>query len=49
LFTSLDDIDKVTVDDVQRVARQYLTPDNRTIALIYKPAEGSAKSQGSAK
>jgi predicted Zn-dependent peptidase len=43
LFTSIDDIDKVTADDVQRVARQYLTPDNRTIALTYRPADGSAK------
>jgi predicted Zn-dependent peptidase len=50
LFTSLDDIDKVTADDVQRVARQYLTPDNRTIALTYSPAtEGSAKEAGAAK
>ena len=43
LFTSIDDIDKVTADDVQRVARQYLTPDNRTIALTYPPAAGGAK------
>ena len=38
LFTSIDDIDKVTADDVQRVARDYLTPENRTIALTYPPA-----------
>ena len=44
LFTTIDDIDKVTAADVQRVAREYLTPDNRTIALTYKPAaEGAAK------
>jgi predicted Zn-dependent peptidase len=43
LFTSLDDIDKVTADDVQRVARQYLTPENRTIALSYSSATGGAK------
>jgi predicted Zn-dependent peptidase len=54
LFTSLDDIDKVTADDVQRVARQYLTPDNRTIALTYPPSadsarEGSAKNEGAAR
>ena len=35
LFTSIDDIDKVTADDVQRVAKQYFTPQNRTIGLIY--------------
>jgi len=43
LFTAIDDIDKVTADDVQRVARQYLTPDNRTVALTYRPAEGATK------
>ncbi len=42
LFTSLDDIDKVTADDVQRVARQYLVPENRTIALTYPPAATAA-------
>jgi len=47
LFTSIDDIDKVTAADVQRVARQYLTPDNRTIALTYAPA--SAPAGGGAK
>ncbi len=43
LFTSLDDIDKVTAADVQRVAREYLTPDNRTIATTYRAPEGGAK------
>ena len=45
LFTSIDDIEKVTPDDVQRVAKQYFTPQNRTIALTYQPvpAEGGAK------
>ena len=43
LFTSIDDIDKVTADDVQRVARKYLVPENRTVALTYNPAEGAAK------
>jgi len=32
LFTSLDDLDKVTADDVQRVARQYLVTASRTVA-----------------
>jgi predicted Zn-dependent peptidase len=41
IFTSLDEIDKVTVDDVQRVARQYFTPENRTVALTLQPAEGT--------
>ena len=39
LFTSLDEIDKVTADDVQRVAKKYFTPENRTVAVTYQPAE----------
>jgi len=38
LFTSLDDIDKVTVDDVQRVARKYFIPNARTEAFNFQPA-----------
>ena len=38
LFTSIDDIDKVTADDVQRVAKQYFTNQNRTIGYTYQPA-----------
>jgi len=32
LFTGLDDIDKVTAADVQRVAREYFIPETRTVA-----------------
>jgi predicted Zn-dependent peptidase len=32
LFTDLDDLDKVTADDVQRVARQYFATPSRTVA-----------------
>jgi predicted Zn-dependent peptidase len=42
LFTSIDDIDKVSADDVQRVAKQYFTPINRTIGTTYQPAEATA-------
>jgi len=45
LFTSIDDIDKVTVDDVQRVARQYLTTENRTVAVTFQPPEPSSGQQ----
>jgi predicted Zn-dependent peptidase len=34
LFTSLDDYNKVTPEDVQRVARQYFTADTRTVAYL---------------
>lgn len=40
LFTSIEDIDKVTAEDVQRVAKQYFTPQNRTVALTVQPAAG---------
>jgi predicted Zn-dependent peptidase len=36
LFTAIEDIDKVTAEDVQRVARQYFTKENRTTALTYQ-------------
>lgn len=42
LFTGLDDIDKVTAEDVQRAAKQYFTPENRTVAVTFQ-AEGDAK------
>ena len=37
MFTKLDLIDKVTAEDIQRVAKQYLTKTNCTIAEIVKP------------
>jgi predicted Zn-dependent peptidase len=45
LFTSIEDIDKVTADDVQRVAKQYFTSENRTVAATVQPAaaEGDSK------
>ncbi len=41
LFTSLDEIDKVTAEDVQRVARQYFTSENRTVAVTFQPEGGA--------
>jgi predicted Zn-dependent peptidase len=38
MFTGIDEIDKVTADDVQRVARQYLVPETRTVAFTIQPA-----------
>ena len=33
-FTATDRFRAVTVDDVRRVAREYLTPENRTVAIL---------------
>jgi predicted Zn-dependent peptidase len=46
LFTTLDDYAKVTADDVQRVARQYLAVKSRTLAYTtppFRPAQPAAK------
>lgn len=43
LFTQLDDYNKVTSDDVLRVAKTYLVENNRTIAYTYAPAQGETK------
>jgi len=37
LFTGIDEINKVTAEDVQRVARQYFVPEARTVALTVQP------------
>lgn len=34
LFKQLDDIDKVTAEDIQRVAEQYFTTKNQTVGII---------------
>ncbi len=48
LFTSLDDIEKVTAEDVQRVARKYFVPESRTTSYIYQPQEpaGAKRAEG---
>jgi predicted Zn-dependent peptidase len=38
LFTAIDDVNKVTADDVQRVAREYFVPQARTVAYTVQPA-----------
>jgi predicted Zn-dependent peptidase len=40
MFTGLNDIDKVTADDVQRVARKYFVPEGRTVAYTVARGEG---------
>lgn len=44
LFTSLDEIEKVTAEDVQRVARLYLSEKSRTVVYTQQPGKsGEAK------
>ncbi len=45
MFTGLEDIDRVTADDVERVARKYFVPESRTVAYIAAPAAGEAKGE----
>jgi predicted Zn-dependent peptidase len=40
MFTQLAEYDKVTADDVMRVAKKYLVPDTRTVARLI-PSEGA--------
>ncbi len=43
VFTNLEDLQEVTVDDLQRVANKYLIEKNRTVgAIVNEPAEDSA-------
>ena len=49
LFTSLDDLNKVTSDDVRRVANQYFTVESRTVAHTYAPREAERKQSGGSK
>jgi predicted Zn-dependent peptidase len=42
MFKGLDEIEKVTAGDVQRVARQYFVPDHRTV-IYSEPLKGAAK------
>jgi predicted Zn-dependent peptidase len=38
LFTSLDDLDKVTAADVERVAQKYFVTSSETVAYTTAPA-----------
>lgn len=39
LFTSLDDLDHVTADEVQRVAQECFVPQKRTVAYLVPPPQ----------
>lgn len=43
MFTAIDDVEKVTADDVQRVVSTYFTDENKTVA--YTVAPKAAKEQ----
>jgi predicted Zn-dependent peptidase len=43
LFTELEEYNKVTADDVLRVAKKYLIESTRTVAYTQAPTEGGAK------
>jgi predicted Zn-dependent peptidase len=43
LFTELEEYNKITADDVQRVAKTYLVDTTKTVAYTYAPAQGGGK------
>jgi len=43
LFKQIDDLDKVTADDVQAAARKYLIAKNRTVGSTVQPAAQAKK------
>jgi predicted Zn-dependent peptidase len=53
LFTELDEYNKVTAEDVQRVAQKYLVEQTRTVAYTFAPPQGpgekGAPAEGGAK
>jgi predicted Zn-dependent peptidase len=49
LFTELDEYNKVTAEDVQRVAQKYLVEQTRTVAYTFTPPQPDAPAQGGAK
>jgi predicted Zn-dependent peptidase len=46
LFRGIEEVEKITADDVQRVARQYLVPQRRTVAYTVAPAKADGKGEG---
>jgi predicted Zn-dependent peptidase len=45
LFSSIDEIDKITADDVQRVAKKYLVPETRTVVYTVAPKGENPKGE----
>jgi predicted Zn-dependent peptidase len=48
LFRAVDRIDRVTVEDIQRVAREAFRPTNRTVSMIANETAVAANAQGGA-
>jgi zinc protease len=48
LFTAAEDYNKVTKDDVRRVAQKYFTDKNRTVATLVPEAAEAARGLGAA-
>jgi predicted Zn-dependent peptidase len=46
LFTSLDEVEKVTAEDVQRVAKTYLIETSRTVVYTQQPTAAEGKGEG---
>jgi predicted Zn-dependent peptidase len=45
LFTSLDELDRITAGDVQRVARECFIPEKRTVAYLIAPKQAAGGGQ----
>lgn len=43
IFTQLDDLEAVTLDDLQRVANTYLVKENRTVGMIQNTSTADAQ------
>ncbi|WP_440999489.1 M16 family metallopeptidase [Fodinibius sp. SL11] len=43
VFTDIEELNEVTVDDIQRVANEYLTKDNRTVGAIVTKENSSSE------
>lgn len=39
VFTDLEELEQVTLEDIQRVAKEYLTKDNRTVGAIVNKSD----------
>lgn len=49
LFTEIEEYDRITADDVMRVARQYLVPETRTVGYTVAPKAAGPESANAQK